>query len=276
MARRRSTAAGVPMARREALWIWTEISGESLSDTVAGDALDAPGEPATTAYAAAIRRRAAGEPLAYVTGRTGFRHLTLRTDRRALIPRPETEGLVDLVLARVRRGRVADVGTGTGCIALSLATEGAFDQVVAIDRSAEALALAGENRRLHGVPDRARAGRSLRADRGRQPRRAGVKSPLSYGWRVRRARRCGAGLGAAGRTGEWGRRPRGHWRGCSMTAEPWFGPVDGWPWKSIALGRRCAPGGRASRAGPTSPFMQTFSAASATCSRAGAMPRDLG
>ena len=84
----------------------------------------------------------AGEPLAHVTGWVGFRHLTLRSDRRALIPRPETEGLVELVLARVPGGRVADVGTGGGCIALSLASEGRYDEVVAIDLSPEALSLA--------------------------------------------------------------------------------------------------------------------------------------
>ena len=75
----------------------------------------------------------------------------LRVDRRALIPRPETEGLVELVLARVRGGRVADVGTGTGCIALSLATEGTYAQVVGIELSSDALALAAENRRETGA-----------------------------------------------------------------------------------------------------------------------------
>jgi release factor glutamine methyltransferase len=99
----------------------------------------------------AARRRAAGEPLAHVTGRAGFRHLDLRSDRRALIPRPETEGLVDLLLARVRQGRVADIGTGTGALALSLAKEGGFSRVIAVDISAEALDLARENRRLTGA-----------------------------------------------------------------------------------------------------------------------------
>jgi release factor glutamine methyltransferase len=86
-----------------------------------------------------------------VTGWIGFRHLTLRSDGRALIPRPETEGLVDLVLGRLRSGRVVDVGTGTGCIALSLAREGAFSQIIGVDRSREALALAAENRGLAGA-----------------------------------------------------------------------------------------------------------------------------
>lgn len=92
-----------------------------------------------------VERRTAGEPLAYVTGWTGFRRLTLATDRRALIPRPETEGLVDLVLREGPAGRVADIGTGSGCIALSLADEGRYDVVVGIDRSFPALALARAN-----------------------------------------------------------------------------------------------------------------------------------
>ena len=143
-------AAGLGSARREALRLWTEITGEPPDHALLGDATPIAPDSAE-AFAAAIRRRAAGEPLAYVSGWSGFRHLTLRADRRALIPRPETEGLVELVLARVPGGRVADVGTGSGCIALSLATEGAYDEVVAIDRSAEALGLAEQNRRLTGV-----------------------------------------------------------------------------------------------------------------------------
>ena len=69
-----------------------------------------PEEPVSAergwAYGTAVEHRAAGEPLAYVTGWTGFRHIILRCDPRALIPRPETEGLVDLVLARVPIGRL--------------------------------------------------------------------------------------------------------------------------------------------------------------------------
>jgi release factor glutamine methyltransferase len=143
-------AAGLGAPRREALRLWAELSGEGSAAALV------PPETAVSraradAFAEAIRRRAAGEPFAHVTGRTGFRHLTLRSDRRALIPRPETEGLVDLVLARVPGGRVADVGTGSGCIALSLATEGSYQQVVGIDLSPEALGLASENRALTGA-----------------------------------------------------------------------------------------------------------------------------
>jgi release factor glutamine methyltransferase len=143
------TGGGLGAARREAHVLWTELSAEGPAaalvppDTVV--ARDRADE-----FLEAVRRRAGGEPLAYVTGRIGFRHLTLRCDRRALIPRPETEGLVELVLACVPGGRVADVGTGSGCVALSLATEGRYQQVVAIDLSPEALQLARENRALTG------------------------------------------------------------------------------------------------------------------------------
>lgn len=101
---------------------------------------------------AAAGRRAQGMPLQYAIGRAAFRHLTLAVDRRVLIPRPETELLVDLVLAAQRggKGRVADVGTGSGAIALALAAEGGFDEVHAIDLSPDALAVARAN--LTAVP----------------------------------------------------------------------------------------------------------------------------
>lgn len=103
------------------------------------------------AFKPLLLRRAAREPLQYIVGRTGFRELELRTDARALIPRPETEVLVEVVLdlTRNRNGMAAlDLGTGTGCIALSLAKEGPFASVTAVDLSAEALELARENATL--------------------------------------------------------------------------------------------------------------------------------
>jgi len=106
------------------------------------------------AFRPLLRRRAKREPLQYVLGRAAFRELTLRVDGRVLIPRPETEELVDVVLAWAR-GRVdgegrggltaLDVGTGSGCIALSLAMEGPFTRVLGTDPSPEALALAERN-----------------------------------------------------------------------------------------------------------------------------------
>ncbi|NOT09035.1 MAG: peptide chain release factor N(5)-glutamine methyltransferase [Gemmatimonadales bacterium] len=143
----RLRAAGVVKPKREAnrLWAWMHSRNLGEAYLARGEAAD---DAAATAFAAAVLRRAAGEPLAYVLGSAGFRHLDLRCDRRALIPRPETEGVIELALARVRTGRALDVGTGSGCLALALASEGEFDEVVGVDRSPEALELARENGRL--------------------------------------------------------------------------------------------------------------------------------
>src|SRR5204863_2803012 len=100
------------------------------------------------AVRALVRRRGCREPLAYVLGEWGFRRLTLRTDARALVPRPETEVLVERALASiagVQRPRVVDVGTGSGAIALALAQERPGARVTATDSSSAALALAREN-----------------------------------------------------------------------------------------------------------------------------------
>jgi release factor glutamine methyltransferase len=142
--------AGLEEPRRQALRIWSDLNQSSGADALLGNATE--NEPqAARRYRESIRRRSAGEPLAHVTGWTGFRHLVIRSDRRALIPRPETEGLVDLLLERQRTGRVVDIGTGSGCIGLSLALEGEFEQVLGLDRSAAALSLAATNRRLTGA-----------------------------------------------------------------------------------------------------------------------------
>jgi release factor glutamine methyltransferase len=146
----RLDAAGVAAPAREALRLWADRPGSQPGRAYLARAGSVALADAT-AFLALIERRAAGEPLAYVTGWAGFRRLELRSDRRALIPRPETEGLVDRLLARAPTGRVADVGTGSGCIALSLAGEGRYEAVVAIDRSVEALALARVNRDLIGA-----------------------------------------------------------------------------------------------------------------------------
>jgi release factor glutamine methyltransferase len=98
------------------------------------------------AVRAAAERRASGMPFAYAVGKAAFRHLTLVVDERVLIPRQETELLVDLVLrATSGRGVVADIGTGSGCIALALASEGRFDAVIATDVSQAATAVARVN-----------------------------------------------------------------------------------------------------------------------------------
>ena len=125
-----------------------------------------------------VRRRGTREPFAYILGEWGFRRLMLKVDRRALIPRPETEVVVERCLALldgVAAPAVLDVGTGTGAIALAIADERADASVTAIDVSEDALALAGENAALTGVAERVQlvlhdlgrgtAGRALRPRR---------------------------------------------------------------------------------------------------------------
>jgi len=149
-ARGRLREAGVEDASREAGRIWADLARIPTGEAWLGRERRAT-EAEAERFLAAVERRAAGEPLAYVTGWTGFRRLMLRTDRRALIPRPETEGLVDLVLGQHPDGIVADICTGTGCIALALADEGRYEAVFAVEFDADALALAGENIRASGL-----------------------------------------------------------------------------------------------------------------------------
>jgi release factor glutamine methyltransferase len=108
-------------------------------------------------YRAAVRRRLRREPLQYILGEVDFRRLRLSVDRRALIPRPETEVLVGTVLEWAG-GRpdlsAIDIGTGSGAIALSLAVEGEFGRIVATDVSADAIELARHNAQRCGVAGR--------------------------------------------------------------------------------------------------------------------------
>jgi len=106
-----------------------------------------------------LQRVAGGEPVQYVLGQWDFRSLTLGVDKRALIPRPETEQLVDLVLRsevarNTPRPLVVDVGTGSGCIILSLAAEMRDGVFVGLDVSPDALALAQENAARCGLAGR--------------------------------------------------------------------------------------------------------------------------
>jgi release factor glutamine methyltransferase len=105
-------------------------------------------------YRELIGRRARREPVAYILGAWGFRRLTLKVDKRALIPRPETEIVVERCLAYLQgleAPRVVDVGTGTGAIALAIADEHPGARVTAIDVSPEALELARENAAATGL-----------------------------------------------------------------------------------------------------------------------------
>jgi release factor glutamine methyltransferase len=103
-------------------------------------------EPAEArAFQEYARRRVQREPVAYILGRKGFRRIELEVDRRVLIPRPETEHVVEAALALPQGVRVVDVGTGSGAIALALADERPDLRVVATDISADALAVARAN-----------------------------------------------------------------------------------------------------------------------------------
>lgn len=146
----RLAARGIDAPEAEALRLWAALAGVSPGAVWLLRA-DTPSASLLRRFMRAVERRAAGEPAAYATGVAGFRTLDLAVDPRVLIPRPETEGLVEVVLRWCgalqdqQWGRALDVGTGSGCIALSLAVEGRFARVVATDASRAAAAVARDN-----------------------------------------------------------------------------------------------------------------------------------
>ena len=142
-------SAGIDAARREARDIIASVLDvprfwPSMHPDVAMDAT-------TIAEATdAARRRARGAPFAYAVRRAAFRHLTLQVDERVLIPRVETEELVEVALSLrcTPGGTAVDIGTGSGAIALALATEGRFERVIATDISGDAIVVASGNAAL--------------------------------------------------------------------------------------------------------------------------------
>ena len=148
-------ATGVPSPRNDAEILVAHVAGLSRSDLYARNGgLD---EDGTERIRSLVARRRAREPLAYVLGQWGFRRLSLAVDRRVLVPRPETEVVVERcleLLAGVAEPRVLDVGTGSGAIALALADEHPGARVTAVDRSADALAVARANVERLGFGDR--------------------------------------------------------------------------------------------------------------------------
>jgi release factor glutamine methyltransferase len=161
-ARHRLSQAGVDNAGQEALWMVEQAAG--LRTAALQLALN---EAAPAGHAASLEemldRRLQGEPLQYILGRWGFRHVELHVDRRVLIPRPETESLVEAAHAecdRLGARVVADLGTGSGAIAASLACERAGTEIWATDLSANALAVARRNVTALGkAAERVRFGR---------------------------------------------------------------------------------------------------------------------
>ncbi|HMG00606.1 MAG TPA: HemK/PrmC family methyltransferase, partial [Gemmatimonadaceae bacterium] len=137
---------GVPDAQREAREIVAAVLDVPKFWAAANAVADASPQVARSVIRAAMRR-ASGMPLAYAVGRASFRHISLEVDERVLIPRVETEVLVDRVLERCTPATrvIADIGTGSGAIALSLAFEAAFDRVIATDVSLDAINVASAN-----------------------------------------------------------------------------------------------------------------------------------
>ncbi|HNC94153.1 MAG TPA: HemK/PrmC family methyltransferase, partial [Solirubrobacterales bacterium] len=148
------TAAGIETPRLDAEVLLAELAGLDRAALIADRELIL--EPAAArAYSEAVRRRLRREPVAYILGRKGFRHIDLAVDRRVLVPRPETEMLVELA-REVNPDTVLEIGTGSGAIALAVADELAACQVTATDVSDGALEVAIANAGRLGLGERVR------------------------------------------------------------------------------------------------------------------------
>lgn len=155
--RRTLAAAGVPVPGREAALLLGFVLGLSEVQIRARD--DQPvAAPLAARFHALLERRSTGEPAAYLLGRREFHGRTFGVDERVLIPRPETELLVEIALALSSglpaAATVLDIGTGSGCIALTLAAERPHWRVLATDLSPGALACAQANARRLGLESR--------------------------------------------------------------------------------------------------------------------------
>lgn len=147
-------AAGVEEPRFEAEVLLEHASGRDRAGLAADPSFELPPGEARR-FAEMVRRRLRREPVAYIVGSKWFRQVELAVDPRVLIPRPETELLVELAL-ELRPGSVLDVGTGSGAVALAIAAELPEAEVTATDTSAAALEAARENGRRLGLEDRVR------------------------------------------------------------------------------------------------------------------------
>lgn len=152
--------SGSPTARLDAEVLLAHVLGQGRVDLYMH-----PERLLTTeqeaSYQDSLARRSRREPVSYIVGQKEFYGLPLAVDRRVLIPRPETEVLVERALAWARPQdqvglRIADIGTGSGCIAVALATHLPQAQLFATDISSAALQVAAENVRRYGVTDQVR------------------------------------------------------------------------------------------------------------------------
>jgi release factor glutamine methyltransferase len=145
-------AAGVEDPRLDAELLLGGAMGCGRAALAADPSAEVPA-PAARAFGEMVRRRLRREPVAYILGRKGFRNLELAVDRRVLVPRPETELLVEVAVER-QPARVLDVGTGSGAIALAVAEELPGCEVTATDTSSAALEVARANAERLGLSNR--------------------------------------------------------------------------------------------------------------------------
>jgi len=145
-------AAGVETPRLDAEVLLAEATGWERARLVAEPEAGVPTD-AGRRFGEMVRRRLRREPVAYILGRKGFRSIELAVDRRVLVPRPETELLVELAL-ELQPARVLDIGTGSGAIALAIAAELPSCELIATDTSAAALEVARANAERLGLSGR--------------------------------------------------------------------------------------------------------------------------
>jgi release factor glutamine methyltransferase len=145
-------AAGIEAPRLDAELLLCEATGWDRAYLAANPEAEIP-PPAARRYSETVRRRLRREPVAYILGHRGFRHIELAVDSRVLIPRPETELLVELAL-EMQPQTVLDIGTGSGAIALAVADELPDCEVTATDTSLAALEVARANAQRLGLAER--------------------------------------------------------------------------------------------------------------------------
>ncbi|MGK2956323.1 MAG: peptide chain release factor N(5)-glutamine methyltransferase [Solirubrobacterales bacterium] len=158
-------AAGIQMPRLDAEVLLSGVTGRDRANLIASpEQTLTPGE--SRSFATAVRRRLRREPVAYILGSKGFRYIDLIVDPRVLVPRPESEMLVELAL-ELKPKTLLEIGTGSGAIGLAVADEIKDCEVLATDISADAIAVASANAVVLGLDDRVEFEVSSLPDGGR-------------------------------------------------------------------------------------------------------------